>query len=203
MAQYKKDEIKDKIDAAALKVFAEKGYKDAKISDIGECGGISIGNIYRYYKSKEEIFDANVPGDFLETVKKLLHGKIAAVKGTDIDFIEQSEEFWLINHEVIQFMVDHREHMLIVFHKNTGTKYENAKTELVEFLLQAIQDIHPIQFGQFLAANKQERVIRLIYENLIRMTLCILQDSKDIEEVRQHLKSIHSYHMFGIISLFR
>ena len=203
MAQYKKDEIKDKINAAALKVFAEKGYKDAKIADIGEYGGISIGNIYRYYKSKDEIFEANVPGDFLEAVKKLLQGKIAAVKETGIDFIEQSEAFWLINHEVIQFMVDHREHMLIVFHKNLGTKYENASTELVEFLLQAIQTIHPIQYGKFLVENKQDLIIRLIYENLIHMTLCILRDSKNIEEVRQHLKSIHSYHMFGIISLFR
>ncbi|MBB6214409.1 hypothetical protein HNQ80_000489 [Anaerosolibacter carboniphilus] len=203
MVQYKKDEIKDRIDGAALKIFAEKGYRDTKISEIGEWAGVSIGNIYRYYKSKDEIFDANVPGNFLEIVKKLLWSKISAIKETDAKFVEQSESFWLVNHEVIQFMVDHREHMLIVFHKNTGTKYENAKRELVEFLLHALQVIHPIQYGQFLAENKQELVIRLIYENLIHMTLCILRDTKNIEEVRQHLKSIHSYHMFGIISLFR
>lgn len=203
MVQYKKDEIKEKIDRAALKVFAEKGYKEAKISDIGEYAGVSIGNIYRYYKGKDEIFDANVPQDFLEEVKSLLYSKIAAVTGTNVEILENSVEFCLVNHEVIQFMVDHQEHMLIVFDKNAGTKYENAKTELVEFLLHTIQMLHPTQYGKVLTEEKKTFIMRVIYENLVHMTLCILRNAKDIGEVKQNIEALQSYHMFGIISFFR
>ncbi len=50
----RKQEILD----GALKVFAEKGYDKTTISDIAKELGISQGLCYRYYASKEEIYDA-------------------------------------------------------------------------------------------------------------------------------------------------
>lgn len=40
---------------AAIKVFAETGYHEAKISKIAEIAGIATGSIYLYFKNKEEI----------------------------------------------------------------------------------------------------------------------------------------------------
>ncbi|MCZ4151512.1 TetR family transcriptional regulator, partial [Escherichia coli] len=44
--QSKKDEVKKEIEYAALKVFFEKGFVDAKMSDIADEINISVGNIY-------------------------------------------------------------------------------------------------------------------------------------------------------------
>lgn len=41
---------------AAQKVFLEKGYKSANISDITNKAGMAVGSFYKYYKSKEELF---------------------------------------------------------------------------------------------------------------------------------------------------
>ncbi|WP_179646705.1 TetR/AcrR family transcriptional regulator [Spinactinospora alkalitolerans] len=43
---------------AARQVFAEKGYFNAKISDIAEVAGRSPGSFYNYYENKEEILEA-------------------------------------------------------------------------------------------------------------------------------------------------
>lgn len=52
------DERRRQILDAALRLFDEQGYSNTKISDISEKAGISKGLVYRYFRSKEEIFFA-------------------------------------------------------------------------------------------------------------------------------------------------
>ncbi len=52
------DTRKQEILSGALSVFAKKGYDKTTISDIARELGISQGLCYRYYASKEEIYDA-------------------------------------------------------------------------------------------------------------------------------------------------
>jgi len=51
-----KEEKKRHIMMSAIKVFAEKGLKSAKIIDIAAEAGIGKGTIYEYFKSRDEIF---------------------------------------------------------------------------------------------------------------------------------------------------
>jgi AcrR family transcriptional regulator len=51
-----KDERREQILSAALKVFASKGFAATKISDIAARAALSHGLVYHYFKSKEEIF---------------------------------------------------------------------------------------------------------------------------------------------------
>lgn len=51
-----KDERREQILAAALKLFAVKGLSASRASDISELTGISQGLIYHYFRSKEDIF---------------------------------------------------------------------------------------------------------------------------------------------------
>ena len=51
-----RDERREQILQAALKVFARKGLAAAKISDIAAAAELSHGLIYHYFKSKDEIF---------------------------------------------------------------------------------------------------------------------------------------------------
>lgn len=45
-----------KIKEAAIDVFSEKGYKEAKVTDIAEKVGVSVGTIYANFKGKKELF---------------------------------------------------------------------------------------------------------------------------------------------------
>jgi AcrR family transcriptional regulator len=55
-----RDERKEQILNAALKIFARKGIGSTKVSDIASAASVSHGLVYQYFKSKEEIFETLV-----------------------------------------------------------------------------------------------------------------------------------------------
>lgn len=54
-ARVSKEEKKEEIVKVACKLFAEHGYYNTTIPDIAEAMGMSVGNLYNYFKSKEEL----------------------------------------------------------------------------------------------------------------------------------------------------
>lgn len=56
----RKDERPRDIVAAALGVFAEKGFAGAKMDDIARRAGVSKGTLYLYFETKEDVFRAVV-----------------------------------------------------------------------------------------------------------------------------------------------
>jgi AcrR family transcriptional regulator len=49
---------RERLLAAAERVFAEKGYDGAKLSDIAEAAGVSVGAVYFRFKDKDALFQA-------------------------------------------------------------------------------------------------------------------------------------------------
>lgn len=48
---------RDKIQSAAIQLFVQKGFGSTNVQDIADLAGISIGLLYRHYKTKEELFN--------------------------------------------------------------------------------------------------------------------------------------------------
>lgn len=65
---------REKILTAAGNLFAKKGLAGTNVQEIADLAGISIGLLYRHYKTKEELFDALVSeaSDGLVEVTKIL-----------------------------------------------------------------------------------------------------------------------------------
>ncbi|MCR8843612.1 TetR/AcrR family transcriptional regulator [Paenibacillus sp. SC116] len=48
---------KEKIQEAAMQLFVQKGFGSTNVQDIADTAGISIGLLYRHYKSKDKLFN--------------------------------------------------------------------------------------------------------------------------------------------------
>lgn len=79
---------------AALEVFREKGYANARMADIARRAGVSYGLVYHYFGSKEVLFDLIV-----ETWWNDLYTMMEREKASDGHFREK-----LVN--IIQFFLD-------------------------------------------------------------------------------------------------
>jgi TetR/AcrR family fatty acid metabolism transcriptional regulator len=50
-----KEDKRERIREAAIKVFSEKGFYEARADEIAQTAGVAVGTIYNYFKNKEAI----------------------------------------------------------------------------------------------------------------------------------------------------
>jgi AcrR family transcriptional regulator len=101
-----RDERREEILHAALKVFAYKGLKAAKIADIAAQADISQGLIHHYFVCKEDVFTA--------VVERAMTGALAAfddLAGADSDPMER---LTLITGRMLDGLIIHPEYMLVL-----------------------------------------------------------------------------------------
>ena len=55
MAQVLKEELRNRILTSAKKELLEKGVRDASMRSIAFHSGMTVGNLYRYFKSNDEL----------------------------------------------------------------------------------------------------------------------------------------------------
>lgn len=70
----KRGEVRQKILDAATELFSQKGYDGVSIRDIASKAGITIPNIYYYFKDKKGLYQATLQGsadNVLEILKKI------------------------------------------------------------------------------------------------------------------------------------
>ena len=153
-------ERRDQILHAALKVFAYKGLKAAKIADIASQANISQGLIHHYFLCKEDVFTA--------VVERAMTGALAAfddLAGVDSDPMER---LTLITSRMLDGLVIHPEYMLVLTQSlvNQDTPPEVGKLlaslgqQLNTHLLQLIEAGQAA--GQVVQGNPQELAMTFI-----------------------------------------
>lgn len=101
-----RDERKEQIIDAALKVFAKRGIIGTKMSMIAVEAGISQGLLYRYFKSKDELFTTLVRGASEEAASEMEKAyqspgapteKIRTFTEHVLD--EEGQLYWMLMHQ--------------------------------------------------------------------------------------------------------
>ncbi|MCE5273587.1 MAG: TetR/AcrR family transcriptional regulator [Syntrophaceae bacterium] len=73
---------RDRIITSALKIFAEKGFQDATISEISKAAGVSDATVYEYFNSKEELLFA-IPEEITEDALRGAERILPFLRGVD------------------------------------------------------------------------------------------------------------------------
>ncbi len=87
-AESRRAEKRTLIAAAAVEVFAEKGFHQARVSDIARRAGVADGTIYLYFKNKEDLLLCI----FEEKMEVLLTGLVDVLDAVD-DPLEKIRAF--------------------------------------------------------------------------------------------------------------
>lgn len=97
---------RDKIQSAAAELFAKKGLAATNVQEIADEAGISIGLLYRHYKTKEDLFAEMVDFalDGLENITQLFESD-GSPKELINQLVEEVYEDLKCNDEFINLMV--------------------------------------------------------------------------------------------------
>lgn len=138
--QSKKIEIDEKIREVALEQFYKSGFLNANLRDIAAGCHITVGNIYRYYPSKAGLFES-----LLEPV----YSELNHLTILDIDYfinsLQSPNSGGLIYQVIRHFLINNAKLLIVLIHRSEGSKYENAKTRLIDLIANSLAKAHEIK----------------------------------------------------------
>jgi predicted DNA-binding protein YlxM (UPF0122 family) len=199
MAQTLKTEIKDRINNSAFQVFFRKDYRSAKMSEIANEANISVGNIYRYYKNKEDLFYQIIPPEQVSNIKKMLTKRIQAAYGiNDVKKLDQEAQYWKIFEEQLKFMLEHRHMIVILLCNSRGTIYENFKDELINLMKTLTKKYLKSIRASGKKTPETDFTMDLIYNHLIDVIVKTLSKFEDRKKANLIIRKFLSYHLAGL-----
>lgn len=126
--QILKDEVRENIRLAAVAEFKLKGYSSACMRTIADSAGISVGNLYRYFRNKECLLDFIVaPIHAHVTAEIKLEHKMYFL---DVNLLEHLEFI----KSIAMSQSIYKDELYILLEKSKGSKYEDTKRSVIERL---------------------------------------------------------------------
>lgn len=118
MAQVLKEELRQAIIISAQLEFAQFGYAGASVKRIAARVSISVGNVYRYFIDKEDLFHS--------VVSPVDHALDMLINHHHAEPNDQGNIFELIVEALTDLVGEYRTPLLILIDGARGTRYENV-----------------------------------------------------------------------------
>ncbi|MEC0134187.1 MULTISPECIES: TetR/AcrR family transcriptional regulator [Paenibacillus] len=199
--QSKKEEVKQEIESAALKVFFRKGFSDAKMNDIADEIQISVGNIYTYFKNKKELFYSVVPPSLVDYLKNVLVENIRIDNQTFFDDVNNEKKSAIVQ-EQINILTQYSRQIVIIFEKNKGTVYSNAKNELIDLMIETKRPFIKDHYKRYEIGTEENMILlKIIANNVINMILDLLKHEMSADSRRRIFEALSLYWLHGLKSL--
>lgn len=208
MPQYLKEEVRERILEAALREFAAGGFEGATMAGIARAAGISTGNVYRYYRSKEALLRAAVPSGWVEQFRSLLRRRVEAAEGmSELPAGEvggggdAGHPFLEAADALLEFTIEHRLRVLILLKSAGEGPYPDQRgdvtRELMDGALRHFGLADAGARGPTFAFGLQE-----IYRNYVASLVRILDTFEDPDHIRSAIGTYERYHMVGLSAYF-
>jgi AcrR family transcriptional regulator len=130
--QVLKEDVKNKIVNAAAEEFLLNGFENSSLRVIAAQAGITIGNIYSYFSSKDDLFNY-VVSPAAEALDDLLSLDFVQYDGTHAINLTQ------ITKKICEVFIENKERFFILMNNSGGSKYENTKEVVITFISKRIK----------------------------------------------------------------
>lgn len=205
MAQVLKEEVRSRITSAGLSVFADRGFARATMADIAAEAGISAGNVYRYFRSKDDLLREVVPAELARRLSALVRRRVEALAGTaDVGALGPTAPWRVVSEALLSFSIAHRREVVVLLGdgKADGTEHagfsERMVHELVKLAIGHARSLRPDYAPTAAARFALER----IYRGFVATMTAILAEHDDEARIRAAVASFSAYHLAGLSAFF-
>lgn len=181
--QILKDDVKNRIFEAAIMEFKEKGFEKASMRSIAQKAGVTVGNVYRYFENKEDIFYAVISPAY-----NIVISTIRDNTGDGAIYFNYEENIMNdLTNLITDIFVVHRTALFILLDGSEGSKYSSTKKEVVALVENIIRNKWFINIKNEMVI-KDEHFASVIATSFVEGFLVILREYSDRNEMRQAIK---------------
>jgi AcrR family transcriptional regulator len=190
--QYLKEEVRNRISEAALEEFMEKGYEKASIRSISKNANTSVGNIYKYFKSKEDLYE-NIIGSVYDRIIDYIS------QFHEVELNEKAEPiFNLLVEKIMKIFNENSREISTLLNQSKGSKYENCKEFFVEFITRIVTESMEYELSKRGKKLKDNFSIYLISRSLVDSISIIVKEKEDGAEVRKLIMNMIDIYYTGL-----
>lgn len=194
MSRRKSSEKYYRIIKAATKIFARKGFYQAKISEIAHEAQVADGTIYIYFENKDDILISL----FEEQMKSVIENMVVKIKQLS-DPVRQLEQFALTHLQLVEQNKDMAEIIQVELRQSSKFMKEYKNEKFSEYL-ELISDI--IRRGQEQAVFRRDVIPgvakRAFFGALDEMSRFWVLSSHKQYDIRTAAKQISRFFIEGI-----
>lgn len=203
MTQRPKETVRLGIVGAAAALFAEVGYEATTMAGVAERAGSSIGNLYRYFANKEELFAAVLPADFARDLQRRTRARIEALGDVkDVDQLAPDTRYHILAGELLDFSIANRERVVILLGRGQGTPFPSFAQEftkqLVRLALAYLRRVWP----EVAVSPALRFSLRRVYDGYIASIAEAFATFRGDEPIREAVSHLTAHHQGGLKRLF-
>lgn len=204
MPQLKKEHVRQAIIEAARRRFAEGGVSGAPLSAIAADAGTSIGNLYKYFATKDELFAAAIPDTLATELRTLLREQVEALGDErDVSELPADHPYRQASARTREFSRRHRRALLFLLRHAQGTNHasfaEDVAADLTRLSVAYAKRVYPqLPLG---AANL--RALHRIYRAYVSSIADILAQERSARAMGEATQKLAAYHLAGLQAFFQ
>lgn len=203
MAQRPKDEIRRAIVSAAAAELAGAGFERTTLAGVAARAGVSVGNVYRYFASKEELFRAAVPDELANDVARLVQARIEAMgRERHPDALAAEHPYWDIVRALTALSLEHRETLLFLLSRAEGTAHEGYFEDRVRDLSRAALAYARRAYPGLKVSAADERALHRAYHAFLSGLVVTLREETRPAALEHGIARLTTYHLGGLRALF-
>lgn len=159
MAKERANDKRERILEAALRVFAERGFYNAKVSEVAKAAGVADGTIYLYFKNKDDLL-IQLFEDRMDFLIQRLSEELARSGGTVVDRIRR---LILLHLQIASIAPDLAEFITVELRQSSRFVKEYDNPKFSEYL-RVLRDL--IEEGQSNGSIRSDLDARLIVRTM-------------------------------------
>jgi AcrR family transcriptional regulator len=203
MAQRPKVEVRAALLAAAAQAFAEGGFERAALSDIVLRAGTSIGNLYKYFANKDELFAEFIPRGFAADLKQCIRVQVQALQTEPDAFcLDAGHPYRRASEDLLRFTIAHRERVVFLLLRAQGTKHERVAGEIVRLLVDLALEYAQATYPDISLEPANKRALARIYRSFVATLASILTEERTEQALREAVALQTTYHLSGLKAFF-
>lgn len=203
MPQRRKEAVREAILTAAGETFAEVGFERATLGDIVARAGTSIGNLYKYFANKEELFGAFLPRQFVKELEALFVARVEALgASTNPLAVEKEDAYGRASEELLGFTLRHRPRVVFLLLRSDGTRYAKFPEELVRLLVGLALSHAERRYPTFVVTPRSRRALTRIYRGFVAALGSIVDEERSDRALREAVAHSTAYHLSGLDAFF-
>jgi AcrR family transcriptional regulator len=203
MVQRHKPEVRAAILKAAGEVFAEGGFQRAALGDIVRRAGTSIGNLYKYFANKDELFTEFIPRWFNAELTARIRGRVEALRSeTNAFALSSNHPYRRASEDLLSFTIAHRDRVVFLLLRAQGTKHERFASEVVRLLVELAIEHARTTYPSFTVTPASKRALTRLYKAFLATLGSILTEERSEHALREAAQMHATYHLSGLKALF-